>query len=224
MDIHNKNKEKIINEHKIVIKNVNKMSSDKYKCDFCLKTLSSRQSKWRHDKICVKKLNVEKRLEILEKTIIDNIDSDLIINNLNNYIDNLKTINEIINILYYDKNINKIFGELKCLITNNIKSYQDCTKILNNYEKNIRLQVKDNLHIINKLEKYIKYLEFQGKKQYLFRNNIKNLKKIEINNTYEIIKLDENLNFISIDQNNKADLEYESSNDSYVSSASEYEI
>ena len=194
---------KHITKNQITKNNVTKMSSsnelDKYKCDYCNKVLSSRQSKWRHVKSCDNKNQIEKRLEILEDKIISNIDLNSVINIMNLNISSIKTFCQMINTLYYCESIKKITGNIQTLINNNIKSFRFLSQNKNKFEKYLREQINYNLALLNKLEDYSEYIEFQSKKQYLFRNHANNLKEININNdnqieTIEIIDFSEELN------------------------------
>jgi hypothetical protein len=194
---------KHITKNQITKNNVIKMSSsnelDKYKCDYCNKVLSSRQSKWRHVKSCDNKNQIEKRLEILEDKIISNIDLNSVINIMNLNISSIKTFCQMINALYYCESIKKITGNIQTLINNNIKSFRFLSQNKNKFEKYLREQINYNLALLNKLEDYSEYIEFQSKKQYLFRNHANNLKEININNdnqieTIEIIDFSEELN------------------------------
>ena len=194
---------KHITKNQITKNNVTKMSSsnelDKYKCDYCNKVLSSRQSKWRHVKSCDNKNQIEKRLEILEDKIISNIDLNSVINIMNLNISSIKTFCQMINTLYYCESIKKITGNIQTLINNNIKSFRFLSQNKNKFEKYLREQINYNLALLNKLEDYSEYIEFQSKKQYLFRNHANNLKEININNdnqieTIEIVDFSEELN------------------------------
>ena len=165
-----------INTNKTVIKT----SSKKYICDYCTKNLATRQSKWRHVKTCDKKSGFEKRIELLESKIVSNIDIDSIVKIMNLNMESIKEMNQIVNLLYYNSLLKKIIPEIKSTIDNNIKSFQQLSINKNKFDKQIREQVNNNLVIINKLEKYHEYLEYQGKKQYLFRKYVGCLKPIKI--------------------------------------------
>jgi hypothetical protein len=172
-----------------IVINVTTMSSlnkSKYMCDYCINNFSSRQSKWRHMKICNKKSLVETKLDNLEKSlnliIEQNIDSITLIKLMNKQIKSIIIINKIINSMYWNKQIIKIIEELKKTIKLNIKTYLLLTKDYNKFDKNIKNQIKKNLDIMNKLKKSLKYLEFQNPKQYIFRSHIEKLQKIILNN------------------------------------------
>lgn len=157
-----------------------------YQCEYCNKILSSRQSKWRHVKSCDNKNQIEKRLEILEDKITSNIDSTTIVNLMNLNISSIKTFCQMINDLYYNESLKKITKNIQSLICNNIKSFQFLSKNKAKFEKYLTKQINYNLAFINKLEDCCEYIEFMGKKQYLFRNQVNCLKEIKINNDNQI--------------------------------------
>jgi hypothetical protein len=189
MEIHTLSKNYRKNKQNTMSNKVNKMSSlneiIKYQCEYCNKILSSRQSKWRHDKTCNKKNQIEKRLDILEDKIISNIDQKSIINILNLNISSIQTFCQMVNSLYYSESLKKITDNIKNVIKNNIKSFQVLSQNKNKFNADLRKQISYNLAVINKLEDYNEYIEYQGKKQYLFRNQVSCLKEIK-NNENEI--------------------------------------
>lgn len=189
MEIHTLSKNYRKNKQNTMSNKVNKMSSlneiIKYQCEYCNKILSSRQSKWRHDKTCNKKNQIEKRLDILEDKIISNIDQKSIINILNLNISSIQTFCQMVNSLYYSESLKKITNNIKNVIKNNIKSFQVLSQNKNKFNADLRKQISYNLAVINKLEDYNEYIEYQGKKQYLFRNQVSCLKEIK-NNENEI--------------------------------------
>jgi hypothetical protein len=205
MEIHTLSKNYRKNKQNTMSNKVNKMSSlneiIKYQCEYCNKILSSRQSKWRHDKTCNKKNQIEKRLDILEDKIISNIDQKSIINILNLNISSIQTFCQMVNSLYYSESLKKITNNIKNVIKNNIKSFQVLSQNKNKFNADLRKQISYNLAVINKLEDYNEYIEYQGKKQYLFRNQVSCLKEIK-NNENEIETI-EVVDFSEESSNNK---------------------
>lgn len=193
MEIHTLSKNYGKNKQNTISIKVNKLSSlneiIKYHCEYCNKILSSRQSKWRHDKTCNKKNQIEKRLEILEDKIISNIDQKSIINMLNLNISSIQTFCQMVNSLYYNQSLKKIMEDIKNGIKNNIKNFQILSQNKNKFNAYLRKQISYNLAVINKLEDYNEYIEYQGKKQYLFRNQVNCLKKINNENEIETIEV-----------------------------------
>jgi hypothetical protein len=160
--------------------NVTKMSSlqEKYKCEYCCKILASRQSKWRHNKSCNMKSKIEKRIEVLEDKIISNIDIKSIVIMMNSNIQIIKTMSQIADTLYYNETLKKILNEIKQTIKNNVTNFQVLTQNKNKFDKYLRDQINYNLGVINKLESYTEYIEYNGKKQHLFKNHVNLLKEI----------------------------------------------
>jgi hypothetical protein len=235
------NKKSNLNVTNIVIKkssySTNKSSN--YKCEYCNKNLSSRQSKWRHTKNCDKKNEIELRLENLENQINSNIDTESIIKLMNLNINNIKIINNLIDSLYYNNTLKKISKDLINSIYNNVKSFQVLSKNKKKFDKELREQVNYNLGFITKIEKFSEFIEYEGKKIYLFRTNANNLKKIiwkkeqeDCLIDFELVKFDdfENeptlvrpYNKINLNNNNKEILdlnEYES----FDSESSDFDI
>jgi len=208
MEIHTLSKNYGKNKQNTMSIKVNKMSSlneiIKYQCEYCNKILSSRQSKWRHNKTCNKKNQIEKRLDILEDKIISNIDQKSIINILNLNISSIQTFCQMVNSLYYSESLKKITDDIKNVIKNNIKSFQVLSQNKNKFNADLRKQISYNLAVINKLENYNEYIEYQGKKQYLFRNQVSCLKEIKNNEneieTIEVVDFSEESNNLT---NNK---------------------
>lgn len=200
LNINNNNKLKVHN-------NKTSSNSNHYICDYCKKELSTRQSRWRHMKMCNKKTNIESRLELLEDKLSSNINLESIITIMNTNIESIQNINEIINTLYFNVALKNIISKFRILLLNNISTFKLFCQNKNKFDKQIRDQVTINLGIINKLSDYIDYVEYQGTKQYLFRKYVDMLKKIKFNknffnDTTETIEFIDSTDFIDDKPNN----------------------
>lgn len=180
MELHYNNYNNNKNKKIKVDINVTKLSSlkEKYKCEYCSKILASRQSRWRHSKSCDIKSKIEKRIEVLEDKIISNIDTKSIVIMMNSNIQIIKTMSRITDTLYYNETLKKILNEIKQTIENNITNFQVLSQNKNKFDKYLRDQIKYNLGVINKLGSYTDYIEYNGKKQHLFKNHVNLLQKI----------------------------------------------
>jgi hypothetical protein len=171
--------------------------SIKFVCEYCNKNLASRQSKWRHTKNCDKKTEIESRLANLENQINSNIEIESIVELMNLNIDNIKTINHLIDSLYYNNSLKKITKDLIDSVDNNVKSFQVLSKNKKKFDKDLREQVNYNLGFIKKIEKFSEFIEYEGTKIFLFRTNANYLKKItlkkdpECSIDFELVKFDD---------------------------------
>jgi hypothetical protein len=176
-----------------VIIRVNNVSSSKkrYSCDNCLVNLSSRQSRWRHIKTCNKKSLVEKRLKKLEDSLNSEpkVESITLIKMMNKQMKAIIKVNKIINSMYWDKKIEKIIDDLKKIIQLNINMFILTSQDYQKFDTPIKNQIKINLDIVNKLNKYLKYVEYKSEKQYIFRNQVNKLQKIKFNNEENTAKI-----------------------------------
>lgn len=156
-----------------------------YKCDYCLKVLATRQSKWRHQQTCGKKSKIEKRLDRLEKLEVSsklNLDLDSVIKQMNLCIHNFKLINNILTLMYWDNKVKKLNNDLIKMIVNNVQSYRIMSQTKNIFDDSVKKQINFNLNIINNLESDTEYITYGCDKQYLFRNNVNSLKFIATEN------------------------------------------
>jgi hypothetical protein len=150
-----------------------------YKCKYCKKGLSTRQSRWRHEKTCKQQNNIEKRLIHIEKTIQFQKEEDIkqkhkdTILLLDNIILKMSIIVEIINKSYYVKSFSNIAGTIQYGGDIDIQNYELLSKNLSSLSI-----VKENIINMNKLKTlYIKDDEYKNILLKLrFINNSKNIK------------------------------------------------
>jgi hypothetical protein len=120
-------------------------TTKKYNCIRCNKTLSSRQSKWRHENTCNQSTSIDNRITQLEHTIIPSIDAN--IKHLNMLINNIVSTYDIVKHNFFNKFIISNESNFNFLINNNIDIYFSISKLIPSYDRNI----KYNLKYLNKL-------------------------------------------------------------------------
>lgn len=127
--------------------NNNKNSDiDTFYCNYCKKKLSSRQSKWRHHKICTKNNSntIEHRITLLENVINNN---DFVFDLLDKQIQSINYISNIIKQNYFNKTILSLHNQLFSLLQNSIYNY---IHIYNKFNV-INKMAQSNIKILNKI-------------------------------------------------------------------------
>lgn len=162
------------NKHKDITLNIT------FKCNHCNKLLSSRQSKWRHEKICTNKNTLDKRITKLEN--IHNINYQFITDILDKQILTIQNISNIINNYMFNKTIINLHSQLFINITYSIDAYKNIANQFD-YHNNT---VKANILIMNKIDNFKNkyYLDFVNKLKLINKQNNNNNKNNNNNNNH----------------------------------------
>ncbi len=166
----------------------------KFYCSKCNKSLSSRQSKWRHENTCSNSNTLETRITQLEKFVIPSIQSG--IKYLDIIITNIKTTYSIISNNYFNKTIIANEQNFNFIINNSIDIYNG----ISNQLPSKSITIRTNLKYLNKLKPLS--VKHQNYSQYI--------DKLKTNTSDKINKYDSN-------SNSNSDYESDSSLDTDIS-------
>lgn len=175
--------------------NNNSNNTDTFYCNYCKKSLSSRQSKWRHHKICTKNVcnTIDYRITLLENIINNN---DFVFDLLDKQIQSINNISNIIKQNYFNKTILSLHNELFSLLQNSIYNY---------------IHISNKFNVINKIaQSNIKTL-----------NKINSVNSFKNPNYFELV---DKLAYVStkIIINNDDDYESDSTTNSFYSEISDF--
>lgn len=126
-----------------------KNNIESFNCNYCKKTLSSRQSKWRHHKICTKNNSntIDNRITLLENIIYSN---DFVFNLLDKQILSIYHISNIIKQNYFNKTILSLHNQLFTIVQNSIYNY---TLIYNKFNVSNKIALS-NIKTLNKIDSF----------------------------------------------------------------------
>ena len=182
----------------ICVSSVSSLNNNKLTCQYCNKTLSSRQSRWRHYKTCNKKNTIENKLLTLENKLSEFEKANVYVETL---LDNhIKLLNE------HNLNSNMIK-----IIKKNYKLIYKNT----NLTATTKTKVKANIKILKKLSK----IEHFNKSNTLDKILIKKLSLINNTNTNkdtnnDSVKTNTNTDNNSVKTNTNIDIKINSNNNS----------
>jgi DNA-directed RNA polymerase subunit RPC12/RpoP len=138
----------------------------KYNCKYCNNIFSSRQSKWRHIKICNKKTELETRIEKIELKINNKfvLETEQVIELLNIEIIKIKKTFDLISVFPYTRKLHKDTIQLAESIIK--KSFETYNILINSIDvdllkTNIKNIIKSNQQFIKDLSKFDEFISYE---------------------------------------------------------------